>query len=209
MANTIAVLGMGPGSEDYLTPAAAKYLSEAQVLVGASRLLSTFARPGQQCYPVNANLKEAVQFIKEKSRDYRVAVLVSGDTGLYSFASYLTRHLDENQLKIIPGISSVQLMFARLKKPWEQAVIISMHGRSNSEIVELVKKGRLVAVLTGRENTPRSIACWLLSEGCPNAGVKVGCNLSYENERIYSGRLSDLCRCSDDFSNSVMVIGDV
>ncbi|MBM7854344.1 cobalt-precorrin-7 (C5)-methyltransferase [Desulfohalotomaculum tongense] len=208
MANTIAVLGVGPGSADYLTPAAARHISEAEVLVGACRLIKTFAQPGQKCYTITADLQQTIRVIKEESRRHKVAVLVSGDSGLYSFASCLTKHIDGKQLEIIPGISPVQLLFARIKKPWQQAVIISMHGRTSGELIELVKRGRLVAVLTDKNNTPQAIARWLLSSGCPDAGVTVGCNLSYDDERIYSGTLSQLCRCNDRLNNSVMVIGD-
>ncbi|MTI82047.1 MAG: precorrin-6y C5,15-methyltransferase (decarboxylating) subunit CbiE [Firmicutes bacterium] len=210
MANTIAVLGVGPGSADYLTPAAAKHISEAGVLVGASRLLKTFAQPGQICNPITANLQDTVLIIKEQCKQHKVAVLVSGDSGLYSFANYLTKYINEDLLEIVPGISSVQLLFARLKKPWQQATVISMHGRTDEKLVKFVKEKELVAVLTGKDNTPQTIAGWLISAGCDdNAPVKVGCNLSYENEYIYCGNLSQLQQCCHQLTNCVMVIGDV
>lgn len=212
MAYTISVLGVGPGSRDYLTNIAAKRLDEAGVVVGSQRLLKEFAQPGQQTYPLTGELVKAVQYIQEQSATQRVVVLVSGDSGLYSFAQYLTQNIDNSdRLEIIPGISPIQLLFAKLKKPWEDVVILSAHGREETkeQILLLVKEKLRVAVLTGGGNTPQSIAAWLLDYGCPDVPVVVGSNLSYQNEVILQGSLRYIASYPHPLANSIMVIGHV
>ncbi|WP_003541430.1 precorrin-6y C5,15-methyltransferase (decarboxylating) subunit CbiE [Desulfotomaculum nigrificans] len=207
MAHSITVIGVGPGSPDFLTPAGSRALAQADLVVGAKRLLITFAQPHQEVYPLGADLAEAAEFIRRKSEEKQVAVLVSGDTGLYSFADYLAERLPADRLTLVPGISSVQLMFARLKRPWQEAVIISRHGRQDRRLIQLVQSGLVVAVLTDRYNTPQLLAAELLTAGCQDLPVAVGCNLSYDDETIYRGKLSSLRESTEQFVNCVVVIG--
>lgn len=208
MANKVTVVGVGPGGVEYLTMAASKAIDDAQVVVGAARLLSNFAKDKHQTYAITSDLKQCVRYIIEARNDSKIAVLVSGDSGLYSFTNYLLRYIDKEQVEIIPGISAVQLMFAKIKRPWDDVTIISMHGRIDSSLVEHLLNGKTVAVLTDNKNTPQLIARMLLNSGCPDAKVTVGSNLSCKNEHIYDGCLSDLINYQRDLLNSVMVIED-
>lgn len=207
MANILKVIGVGPGSPDYITAAGAAALQRADVLVGSRRLLREFARPGQEVYPLGSDLDEAVQFIERWYEEKQVAVLVSGDTGFYSFASCLAGKLPGDRLEFIPGISSVQLMFARLKAPWQDAVVLSCHGREDNRLPGVVQAGLLAAVLTDPKNNPQCLADELLAGGCPDLPVSVGCNLSYPDEVIFRGTLSSLKECKEKFLNCVVVIG--
>jgi cobalt-precorrin-7 (C5)-methyltransferase len=205
-------LGVGPGNSDYLTNIAAKKLREAEVVVASRRLLKEFAQPRQQTYPITGDLQLAVDYIQAQSKNHRVVVLVSGDSGLYSFSNYLTTHIEDlGKLEIVPGISPVQLLFAKIKRSWEHVSIISAHGREAAkvQIAEFVKGNLPVAVLTGGGNTPQTIAAWLLDHGCPDVVTVVGANLSYHDEVIYQGLLSDIANHQDPLVNSIMVIGHV
>lgn len=207
MAQVIKIVGVGPGSVAYLTAAGAEALAQAQVLVGAQRLLQEHAQPRQEVYALGADLEAAVDLIRSYSSDKRVAVLVSGDTGLYSFATYLASKFSKDQLEFIPGISSVQLMFARLQTPWQDAVVLSRHGREDQRLVTVVQSGIIAAVLTDAKHTPQSLAEELLAAGCQDLPVSVGCRLSYPDETIFRGTLSSLHECSRKFINCVVVIG--
>lgn len=212
MAYTISVLGVGPGSKDYLTNIATRKLKSADVVVASRRLLKEFTHPGQKTYPITGDLPLVVDYIQTQSKNRRVVVLVSGDSGLYSFANYLAKQVDDlSRLEIIPGISSVQLLFAKLKRPWEQVVIISAHGRQKprTQLLTLVQQKIPLAVLTGGNNTPQAIATWLLAQDCDDIATVVGANLSYYNEVIYQGLLSDTAAYPHPLTNSVLVIGHV
>lgn len=207
MANVIKVIGVGPGNPDYLTSAGAMALEQAEVLVGARRLLANFARPHQELYPLGSDIEQAVEFIRQCYPQKQMAVLVSGDTGLYSFAATLVGRLPEDMLEFIPGISSVQLMFARLKFPWQDAVVISRHGREDSRLTNVIQAGLVVAVLTDAKNNPQALAKELLAGGCKDLPVSVGCNLSLDNELLFRGTLVSLAECENKFLNCVVVIG--
>ncbi|MEW6696668.1 MAG: precorrin-6y C5,15-methyltransferase (decarboxylating) subunit CbiE [Bacillota bacterium] len=207
MAGIIKVIGVGPGSAEFLTAAGAAALQEADLLVASRRLLQEFAHPGQEVYPLGANLEEAVQFVQRWYEEKQVAVLVSGDTGLYSLASFFAKRFPGDRLAFIPGISSIQLMFARLKVPWQDAAVLSCHGREDSRLLGAVRAGLITAVLTDPKNNPQRIAEELLAAGCADLPVSVGCNLSYADELLYRGTLSSLQECKEKFLNCVVVIG--
>ncbi len=209
MAYKVKVVGVGPGSSDYTTPIARNEIKKAEVLVGGQRLLDVFAGEDQVKFPVKNNLPSVVKFIKQNTLEKRVAVLVSGDTGVFSLADYLARHMDVGQLEFIPGISSVQLMFARLKRPWTEASILSMHGRAGtSEILPAtVEKSALTAVLTGRPWTPRKIAELLAGHQITDLEVAIGKDLSYPGEKLIYTTLGSLLHVKEgDYNNSIMVI---
>lgn len=207
MAQIIKVVGVGPGGVAFLTAAGAEAIVQAQVLVGAKRLLQEHAQPQQEVYVLGADLEAAIDFIRSCSASKRVAVLVSGDTGLYSFAANIASKFPAEQLEFIPGISSVQLMFARLQKPWQDAVVLSRHGRDDKRLVTVVQSGIIAAVLTDANHTPQSLAEELLSAGCQDLPVSVGCRLSYPDEFIFRGTLSSLHECNRKFINCVVVFG--
>lgn len=207
MADVIKVVGVGPGSGDYLTAAGAKALAEAQVLVGARRLLQEHAQPEQETYALGSDLEAAVDYIRQCLPHKRVAVLVTGDTGLYSLAAYLAERFPAEQLAFIPGISSIQLLFARLQKPWQDVVVLSRHGREEHRLLTVVQAGMVAAVLTDAKHTPQALASELLAGGCGDLPVSVGCNLSYADEFIFRGTLSSLQFYDRKLMNCVVVIG--
>ncbi|KUO49749.1 MAG: hypothetical protein APF76_00435 [Desulfitibacter sp. BRH_c19] len=206
MAGIVKVVGTGPGDENYITPIGLETIKLAEILVGGQRLLDTFANDGQEQFPVDKDLKKAIEYINEKRYSKNIVVLVSGDTGIYSLANYLTKHIDPDDLEFIPGISSIQLMFARIKKPWNEAQILSMHGRTLDIVVEVVKQSKMTALLTGSPWTPQKIADYLISEGVLDMKVIVGKDLSYPWEILIDTTLQELAKVEEDYSNSVMVI---
>ena len=112
MGNVIKIVGTGPGHPDYITPKALQAIREAQVLIGARRLLRDYAQPGQECRAVGKDLNAVLDYILKQPRHKTIAVLVSGDPGFFSMARYLKSRLHWLDFEYIPGISSVQYMFA-------------------------------------------------------------------------------------------------
>lgn len=202
----MTVVGTGPGHKDYLTALGAEKIKEASILVGGKRLLDTFSRPGQTMFVVDKNLKAVLEYINDNYKKQKLVVLVSGDTGLYSLASYLARNLPSQILEFIPGVSSVQLMFAKMKMPWQNALIISLHARSPQGVTQIVAQRNTVALFTDNIFTPRRVAEYLLEHGCPDLPVAVGINLSYKNERLLFTHLKELAKCNDEQNPAVMVI---
>ena len=109
----IVIVGCGPGSPDYLTAAAIRAVQEAEILVGARRLLELFHdHPGERII-MEAHTEKVLAAIADRP-DKKMAVLVTGDPGLASLARPILKRFGRNRCRVIPGVSSLQAAFARL-----------------------------------------------------------------------------------------------
>ena len=126
--NMIDVVSAGPGNEDLLTIQARKILDEAQVVFCARRNENLVASADKRrpLTPFSAALEEMETLRKS---GLRIAVLLSGDAGLYSLLPVLEEHFGPDALRVSPGISSLQAFCARLCIPWQESRILSAHGR--------------------------------------------------------------------------------
>lgn len=208
----IKVIGVGPGGEDYLLPAAQKALQDAEVLIGGKRVLAPFRKLGKKEVTIDARLEQVIDFIKQNRRK-KIAVLVSGDPGLYSLLDCLLKHFPPDELEVVPGLSSVQLAFARAALTWQGAAIFSLHGRDKERVMAgsvlpSVKSGVKVALLTDWSFPPQKIAAYLLSHGVGDKKMLVGENLSYPEEKFVSAGLPEMAASREQFVNCVVLILD-
>ena len=109
-------------------------------------------------------------------------------------------------MNIIPGVSSVQYMFAKLGISWEDAYLGSLHGR-DEDIIDKVKNFRKTAFLTGNEHSYKYIAKILLENGYGDRTMCVGCNLSYDDELIIKDKAKKIID-NKDLNLCVVVILD-
>ena len=179
----VRVIGLGPGHKDYILPVCSRVINSADVVIGAPRNLASLGLNNQQVIAIGKNLTAIKGFILANKQDQKIAVVVSGDTGFYSLLVFLKGFLMDSELDVYPGISSMQYLFARIKKSYQNAVLTSLHGRDN-DILTLVKNNKMVAVLTDKVNTPSAIARLLLKNKLVSYSMIIGENLSYDNEKI-------------------------
>ena len=183
--NKIIIAGIGAGSIDYISPAALKVIKSAKILVGGKRALSTFANENQITFPITADLKSVIEFIKEKVLSSDVVVMVSGDPGYYSMLDVLRREFPINMLKVIPSISAMQLAFARLALPWHNAVLLSFHGRQPDNLQLKYEEGKIIGMLTDSEHNSHTIPPLLIANGWRSDSHFAICSrLSYDDEKI-------------------------
>ena len=123
----ITIVGCGPGSLDYVTPAVLREIELAQVLVGARRLLASFPNIAAERIVVGANVQQALDAVAERLGQQRIVVLVTGDPGLCSLARPVLRRFGIGACRVIPGISSVHAAFASVGIDWLGARILSAH----------------------------------------------------------------------------------
>ena len=206
MEHKIIVAGIGPGAPEYLVPVAKKYIDTAGVLLGSRRALDTFAKPGTKTMAITGDIEAVLDFIKEECRHADVVVMVSGDPGYYSLLAALRNVFPISQLQVIPGISSMQLAFARLALPWQMARLLSLHGRGPDGQDLHYQKGAVLGILTDTAYTSQAIARLLLDHGWPSE-TKVYCcaRLSYEDEEIVAATLGTIVTIQD-FSHCIMVV---
>ncbi len=202
----VTVAGAGPGGEGYILPAVSDAVAAADVLVGGQRALSPFSALGKEVLPVTADLAGLAEQLKVLAREKKVVVLVSGDPGFYSLLTYLRRHFSAEELEVIPGVSSVQVAFARLAEPWQDAAFFSTHGREGADILnDLLSPGKK-AVLTDKVWTPGRIAKAMLDCGARDSLVALCYSLTTVDEKICLTKLSALT--DTDEGDCVMVIID-
>ena len=142
----VYLIGVGLGSSDTLTAAARQAIEECPVLIGAPRLLKEYEGGGKTCLPLiaAADIEGAVH----KQENGPVAVLLSGDVGFYSGAKNLYPLLEDCDLTVLPGLSSMVYFCAALRTPWQDVFPVSAHGRAHNAPGEIQCHGRTF-VLTG------------------------------------------------------------
>lgn len=200
------VVGIGPGSPDYLLPIAKRAIENARVLVGSKRALDSFARDNIATKVIGRDIKDVIDFIKHKLTIQDVVVMVSGDPGFYSLLGALQGNFPSSQLTVIPGISSVQLAFARISQLWHNASLVSMHGREPSADCLKYEVNKKLGILTDFTYNPQKISQTLIAHGWPIESQVWLCeNLSYDNERIVPSTLKQITTM-EGFCHCVMVV---
>jgi cobalt-precorrin-7 (C5)-methyltransferase len=206
LEHQLTVVGIGPGSREYILPAALRLIEAAEFLVGGRRALETYAKPHQQSYKVDADIAGLVQIIKRELAVRDVVVMVSGDPGYFSLLDTFRRELPQENLQVIPGISSFQFAFARIGMSWKAARLVSAHGRQPEPTELEYGTGRVLSLLTDGRNHPARIARWLQRQGWPlKTKVWLCKNLSYEDETILATTLEESLQVSG-FDSCVMVV---
>lgn len=193
MEHKIIVAGIGPGNPDYMVPEARRAIREARVLVGGRRALSQFAGNSvqEQC-AIGADIPAVLAFIRSRLQEDDVVVMVSGDPGYYSLLDALRREFPAEAIRVIPGISAMQMAFARLALPWHEADLWSFHGRVPEEARLLYAPGRMAGMLTDGKYNSHTIPRLLMEKGWPgDAGLAVCSRLSYEDEVIIRTTLAE------------------
>lgn len=155
----ISVIGTGTGTP--LPPDAEAVLAEAVLVVGGRRHLEAARLPESAERVVLGPLAPALDVI-EKFLDRRVVVLASGDPGFFGIVRALAERFGADALDVRPGVSSVAAAFARLGLPWDDAVVVSAHGRDLRTAVNVCRARPKVAVLTGPGSGPAELGAGLL-----------------------------------------------
>jgi precorrin-6Y C5,15-methyltransferase (decarboxylating) len=181
MQATCSFIGVLDNGAASLSREALQVLHEARHVIAGSRLLETLADDIAQArrYDLTGQLKQVPDWINAAlAHNEAVAVLATGDPLCHGIAGFLAGKLDPARVRILPNLSTLQLALAELKLPWQDARIVSVHGKDADEwargattehgLYELAQQCRqndLLAVLTSPDNTPARIARMLQIEG--------------------------------------------
>ena len=188
------LVGIGPGSSDYLTAAAINTAGSVDVLVGSQRALDLFPGFEGETLVLRARnmdemMKKSIYLVDEGKN---VAILSTGDPGFSGVLNPILKLRDDLDLEVIPGISSLQLAAARLQIPWDQGNLLTLHGKGNSKIIlDFMDNGKPTIVLP--DFKVEKLAHFLLENGVdPDRKVAVCERLSYPDERIVNGTLKEV-----------------
>ena len=185
----ITLLGIGMGSEDTLTIQGQKAVQKADLIIGAKRMADAVALPGQDVYYEYRSL-EIARYIEEHPEYSRIVIALSGDAGFYSGAKGLLKLLDKNT-EVICGISSVVYFMSKIGLSWDDAKIVSAHGRK-CNLVSLIRTNQKVFAILGTADGAANLAEKLTEYGMGDVMLYVGENLSYATEKIFVKQAKDL-----------------
>lgn len=187
----VDIVGIGPGSRENMTQDVAETLKNADCLIGAKRLLCAGYGKKQTFEAVIP--QDIAKIIKENPQFFHFAVVMSGDTGFFSGTKKLLPLLKEYDIRVLPGISSLVYLCSKLNISYDDAEIVSLHGRSGAIAVN-VRRSKKVFALVGGENGAGKLCTQLAENGLGFAKVTVGQRLSYQDESIitdYAVNLKD------------------
>ena len=195
LSQKISLVGIGMGAEKTLTLEGKKALNEAELLIGAKRMTEALQKPGQMVLHEYRSEK-IVEYIREHPKYRTVAIALSGDVGFYSGAKKLINQLDGN-VEVICGISSVVYFMSKIGLSWDDAKIVSAHGR-NCNLISLIRHNPKVFSILGTEDGVAVLASRLVYYGMGDVTLYVGENLSYENEKIFHDKAANLTEYRGD-----------
>ena len=198
MENKIYIIGIGPGSSEYLTKKYVDTLKTSDYTVGSTRAIDLFDDVNNK---IAFNVKDLLDKL-EKGVDLAiegntVSILSTGDPGFSGVLNTVLRianekNFPEEKIEVIPGISSLQLAAARNHIQWDNANVMTFHGRENIEdILKVINNGKTTIALPSKK--VRDMAQFLLDNGVDEHREVVVCErLSYDDEKIVRSTLKDI-----------------
>ena len=191
----VAIVGIGPGAQDLLTARVREILQNCDALIGARSVV-------ESC-PVRKTA--FFEFLPQKVRAVldghpsirRAAVVMRGDTGFFSGTKNLLGALDGYDVSVEPGVSSAAVFAAALGVSWDDAALLSLHGRDGA-LMHTVRTNKKAFILTGGAHTPEEILKTLCDFGLGLLPAAVGERLSYPDQAITRGTAAELCKKTFD-----------
>jgi precorrin-6B C5,15-methyltransferase / cobalt-precorrin-6B C5,C15-methyltransferase len=193
VSTKVCVIGISAGGSQSLPAALQERLEQADVLAGGTRHLSYFPHFAGERLPIGHPLDawvERVAAAVEAGR--RVVVLASGDPLFYGIGTRLLDRFGAEQLEFHPHATSLQLAFAAVGVPWEDAVWVSIHARPFENLRKVLGRFAKIGVLTDNCQTAEAVCRWLTETEVDEYEVAVLENLGAANERVVRGRPESL-----------------
>ena len=202
----VFIAGIGPGSEALQTQEVRAAIRRADCLIGAKRMLDAVAGPQQ--LTIDAIAPETIaSHIAQHPECGVFCVVMSGDTGFYSGTKKLLPLLKACRVRVLPGLSSMSYLCARLGVNYEDAVPVSLHGR-DFDIAREVRRRRKVFTLVGGDGGMQALCERLTQAGLGHVRIAVGERLSYPDEAITRGTAQELRSHTFDKLSAALIEND-
>jgi len=206
---TVYAVGVGPGSQDYVTDVVKKIIQNSDVIVGYKYTLKTIESllSNKEVYEITMNSQEEVyQKIKTKLGNKTLVVPFTGDVN-FSESEVVDRLIEIfGNVQVIPGISSIQVAAAKAQIPLDKAKIITMHVTTSIEEKKLDLQKALLdgfsVILVPRpwpksqekNFMPSEIAVYLRKNGFKTSKIKIHVfeSLTNPSESSFVGTVNEL-----------------
>ena len=188
----VTLIGMGSGQPENLTLQGLAALRQADLILGARRLLAVLPAGCTENRAAAYRPDEVAELLQASGAENAVLVY-SGDTGFYSGASSMMEKLEALgvRARVLPGLSSIQLLAAALGRPWQGWNLVSAHGRTCDPVAECMQ-GRPTFFLTGGSEDPATLCAQLEAEGFEDVQGVVGQCLGTPEEKLFRGSVKEL-----------------
>lgn len=202
MVDHVHVVGVGADG-----PAAAGVAATPDLVVASMRL----AALGRERWPDAAHapfgaLDRTLEAIA--AADGEVVVLASGDPGWLGIARTLLHALGPDRVTWYPAASSVASAFARAGVVWDDARVVSAHGRDPRTAIAVACAHPKVAVLTAPDCPPTRLLEAVRAAGCGPREVVVVERLGHHDERVRHTTLETPEAVADAASPNVVLLLD-
>ena len=200
MTGKIYIVGIGPGASEYLTKKAIDTVKASDYTVGSTRAIDLFEDvSGTIAFNVKDLLDKLEEGVQLACDGNTVSILSTGDPGFSGVLNTVLRLSDEKNfpkenIEVILGISSLQLAAAKCHIQWDNANVMTFHGRENIEdILPIINNGKVTIALPSRK--VKDMAQFLLDNGVDaNRKVVVCERLSYPDEKIVESDLKEIAQ---------------
>lgn len=201
----IYIVGIGTGFGEYsdISLRAVQIIKDSEIIIGSERQLELAKKYNQIANIVKyEKITDIIKILKE-NKDSTISVLASGNPSLYGIADFIIKNMIPfDDILIIPGISSVEYLFSKLKITMNDLYITSFHGRKLDE--EIILKSKKTAFFTDDKTKLYDIAQIYLKNKF-NPIFIIGENLSYPNEKIRRLRADEI-KTDDEFKMYILIV---
>ncbi len=203
--NQISVVGLS--GREPVGKSALRALENADLVIGGRRHLD-FLRPTCRSLAIKGDILEILDEIDSESGS--VCVVSSGDPGFFGMVRSLAERFGPTRLDVYPAPSSVSLAFARLGLAWDDAIVVSAHGRSLDDAVAILANVQKGAVLTSPTNTAQALGKALIDRmhGLDLPKAVVCSRLDEPDESITYCTLDELAQGQWDPLSVVIIMGE-
>ena len=193
----LTIVGGGPGSAEYMLPKAMDAVRAAGYVFADDRYMDLVPHSRREPF---GKMSQMPGKIRHKLAECNVAVIVSGDPLFYSLTKMLFVHIPQENIEIIPGISSTSYLAAKCGRTTENALFVSSHGREAAvdTLAADLLAGKDVYMLCDHSHGPDWLAGELCRRGLSWMPMAAGSRLSYPDEQISQGNAASFCGRSFD-----------
>ncbi|BHH83703.1 precorrin-6y C5,15-methyltransferase (decarboxylating) subunit CbiE [Desulforhopalus sp. 52FAK] len=185
-------------SDELLTATNKQLLTQCSYLFATERLQGLAAELNIAIHNISP-VSKAIEEIKEKLNYGNVAVLASGDPLFYGIGKKILNEIGPTPVEFHPALSSIQRAAALCKTHWDDAIILTLHGREHGHIPGLVLPHKKSILLTDKTNSPTVISrstleyLKLIEEDrlVSDIRVMVAENIGLPDQRLFSGSLAE------------------
>lgn len=203
----ISVVSLGCGQLSSLTPQVIAVINQSEVIVGSPHHFDEISHIRNKAKKVNfpSPFSALVPLLEELAEeDQRMCILASGDALFFGIGSWLNRQLGNQCLNFYPNISSVQACFHAIGLPWQEAKVVSLHGRPLSSLRRYLVNQQLIAILTDDTSTPIVIARELNQQGLGQSDIWVceamgHLNNGHDTQKVFQYKAENLAGLSLSF----------